>query len=1565
MSFILSVYSINAFKEFLLPAIDNADSSITVSKSNFALPRDIVIPLEIIGGQWYIRRRNFYLAYTVSQKSYSGQPLQNGDLLTLTLPEGQILNIIAKEVKDSFIVYKKYDITDLDVIRIGQNEDSDIRYEILDLISGEHGVIRKNDAGYIVEDTSANGIFINSVRIAGSWKLSFGDRIDIFGLRMVFLENVLAINEGVEGLSLKKGVLTPFCPKENEKEEQENRKPHEKYAQNAESVFFHRAPRKICSLENDVIEIEAPPAAPERNRQSLGMLAGPTLAMALPMFLGCSLALYSTLAGTGSRGVFRRIGLAMAAGSAVIGMSWTLAYILRSRKENRDDDRRRSETYGRYLVKCDELIKAKYDKNKSALTEMYPSAEECCGYTEESAQLWGRNASHDDMLFARLGLGDIPFQVQIVVPEKKIAMSEDALVEKLKRIQDNYHMLRDVPVGVDLLKHRLIGVFGGEKKEGAIAVLHMIAAQIAANNCYTDVKMAFIYDAKNYDDSSVWNFAKWLPHVWSEDRRIRYVARDRQEAGDVFYELAKVFRSRQEAGGEGTEAGGKPPKPYYVLFVADPDMLEGELISKYIYKSRKEYGLTTVMFAENYEQLPNACEYLIQNDSVFTGIYHIGDDDRKKQTIRLDIIAGVTLETFARRLSNIRVSEVETGKEMPDDLTFFEMYGIGRPEELNVAQRWRKSRTYESMKTLIGQKAGGRECYLDVHEKCHGPHGLVAGTTGSGKSEILQTYILSLAINFSPEDVCFFIIDYKGGGMANLFSGLPHMVGQITNLSGSQVRRAMVSIKSENRRRQRIFNEYGVNNINLYTKLYKNGETAVPVPHLFIIIDEFAELKREEPDFMGELISVAQVGRSLGVHLILATQKPGGTVDDNIWSNSRFRICLRVQDRQDSMHMLHKPDAAYITQTGRCCLQVGNDELYESFQSGYSGAAYDEDEDCGRKDIAQMLSYTGRTALIGSRVRIMHKTEADRKKLSEMREKSQLEAVVELLADTARRENCECPLQFWLPILPDKLYLEELEGYHPTAYADGVWHAKESKGRLGVYMGLCDDPVNQAQVPLIVDPAAYGHIAVCGMAGSGKSTFLQTFMYSMICSHTPEEVNLYGIDFGSRMLEAFRQAPHVGGIILENESDRLGKFISMLARILEERKALLGGGSYGQYVKAHREALPAVLIVIDNYAGFRNKTEYKYDDLFTQLSKDGAGYGLFMVLTASGFGTMDIPVSMADNFRTVISLEMGDRFRYAEVHRAMHVDVMPEKNVKGRGLARVGEALLEFQTALSMPARNDYERSGAIETLALDMKKAWTGQRAERIPEIPKNFIWKEFIGTDAVRKMLADDRYLPMGYETEHVEVYGVDLNETYCCLLSGRQGTGKTNALKVLIGSAAAKGGRITVIDFSAKLRAWCDGMEIPCITQDDACYCYLKDELIPAFRERSDGNRQEKIYIFITDLAEFINHMYAPAGGVGEMGALIENLLDKGSRHGICWFGCLRQEDRNVVIGNRIYELFVRQKKGAHFGGRVSEQRIFDFNHVPYMEQTRAEKAGIAMLPYTEEETVRKVAVPLWRD
>ncbi len=1576
MNYTLSVYSVSAFKEFLLPAIDNADSAVVVSKSVFALEQELTLWLEVLDGQWYIKNKDISIAYRVSREKYMGQPLYDGDLLAITLCEGQILNIIVKVIKDAFLVYKKYDIKGMDTLSIGRNPECDIRYDIHNLISGKHGLIHKSGGQYIVEDTSMNGIFINSMRLAGAWQLAFGDCIDIFGLRMVFLGDVLAVNDALAGVEIKAGIL-PLYQGSSEAEngeafggEEDAGSEKNKKGEDRKSRYFRRSPRKIYKLEKDVVEIEELPCARERDRQLFTITAAPFLAVALTIIFGCSLAFGGAGLNSGSSAL-AYVGLGMTGGASAAGLIWFFVNIFCGRKKRKEEENQRLEIYGNYLSECAERIEAKYEKNLAALREMYPSSEECCRYTECSTSLWNRNDSHEDVLFERLGIGDIPSPVRVVIPEEKFTLQDDIFAEKRKLIKEKWQMIKQAPVGADLLKYRLIGMIGGERKQGAIEVMYAAAVQIAANNCYTDVKMAFIYDEKNYDDSQVWRFAKWLPHVWSEDKKIRYVAKDKTEAGEVFYALAEVFRLRKE---NPVKSVRRLPKPYYVLFIADPELLEGELISQYLLEPEEEYGVTTLLLAESYEKLPNACEYLIQKDSDFSGIYCMNGDDSQRQEVLFDAVAEVSLEELGRRLSTTKVSETEVGQRLPDTLDFFEMYGANRMEEFNILDRWRKNRTYESMKVLIGKKAGGKDCYLDVHEKYHGPHGLVAGTTGAGKSEFLQTFILSLAMNFSPEDVSFFLIDFKGGGMADLFKGLPHLAGQISNLSGSQVHRAMISIKSENMRRQRIYSEYGVNHINLYTKLYKNKEAAHPLPHLFIIIDEFAELKREEPEFIRELISVAQVGRSLGMHLILATQKPGGIVDDNIRSNSRFKVCLRVQDGQDSREILHKPDAAYITRTGRCFLQVGNDELYEPFQAGYSGAAYDEDRNPEGARIAKMFSNTGREELIGRYAGVKQKKAGQNQ--SGVKVRTQLKTVVEYLAQTAKEAGIHYRLPFWLPVLPAELYLDELEGFRQQSYADGRWQdkspGKRPAGEISGYIGLCDDPANQKQMPLVIDLAARGHLAVCGTYGSGKSIFLQTFMYSLICRYTPEEVNIYAVDYGSRMLAAFSKAPHVGGVIFEYESDRLEKFVFLLLDMIKERKNLFSGGNYGEYVKA-RGTLPAIVLVIDNLGGFRSKTEGKYDDFLIRISKEGTGYGIFLVLSAAGFGSAEIPSGIGDHFKEVLSLQMGGKFQYAEVMRTIHMEVVPEENVKGRGIARVGETLLEFQTALPLRAENDFKRLEKIEKLAEEMGNAYEGIEAKVIPEIPKNFVWENFAHRRQVQKIQQDEDSLPIGLDTQKAEVYSIDLSQVYCYLISGKSGSGKTNMMKVLMASAALKKGRIVTIDFGRELKAVCQSLGGTYLSEDRELYRYLKEELIPVFRRRNEerrtapkeGEKEEKIFLFVADWLEFVKHIYSPAEGVGEMKAVIENFLEKGRSHNIFWFGILKTDDRNRILGRRAYDLFVKYRQGIHFGGRVSEQRLLDFDHVPYMEQARAEKPGIGMLPCSEEETVRKVAVPFYKE
>jgi len=1658
MGFVLLVHTTYAYKKYMLPAVNNTNHSIVLKKEVFNLSSDVELFMEIVDNKWFfVESDSYFLQNSITKGSYFNKELQNQDLLSVVIPGNEVLNILVSRTDSSFRVFRKYDIRANSQITIGKNEMNDICYNMLNLVSRQHAVIRRDGNQFILEDTSTNGVYLNDVRMKEPRKLEFGDYIDIYGLAILYLDGIIAVNAVDANVGINEDKLYEYVEPQTQETEVD--------AMPQPKVLYHRSPRQIYKLDEEEIEIEAPPQPKLPNKKPLAMIIGPSLTMSLPMILGCMLTIFGSRS-SGRSGIFMYTGIITAVSSALIGIIWTLVNLRYEKRKNEHEELHRFDAYHQYLVEIANIIKEKYEKNTASLQKLYISSAECSEYDENNQRLWNRNKDHKDFLSHRVGIGDMPFQVTVDIPKERFRLLPDDLAQKPSMIQESYRYLHQVPICADLMEHRLIGIVGGEGKRGAIDIMHDLVAQIAVSNCYTDVKMAFVYDGSS-DSAEDWEYLKWFPHVWSEDKKTRFVAGSKAEAGDVFYELTKVLRMRMEEK-ENHSTKKIAYKPQYVLFISDSEFLEGELITKYIFNSEENFGITTIILTDSYDNLPNACEYIIQNDGQFRGMYGIADDVEDRIAIDFDFVHNVQLERLARTLADIEVSEIETGGDIPNSLTFFDMFGIRTLDELHVLDNWKKNRTYESMRALVGQKAGGAPMYLDVHEKYHGPHGLVAGTTGSGKSETLQTYILSLAIQYSPDDVGFFLIDYKGGGMANLFDGLPHIIGQISNLSGNQVKRAMVSIKSENMRRQRIFNEHGVNNINLYTRLYKNNEATIPVPHLFIVIDEFAELKREEPDFMRELISVAQVGRSLGVHLILATQKPSGTVDDNIWSNSRFRLCLRVQDRQDSTDMLHRPDAAYITQAGRCYMQVGNDELFELFQSGWSGAVYDENSGSLKADIAHMVSDTGKAAVIGNRTKLKQKEAARRQwigslvgivraagteipqdstlletyiqqifaelerqktdypyseynalrikdfltayvqtkpsdpaaeqtedaderaqrilkyaqshrlKLPEKKEKTQLDAIVEYLGAVAKANGYTYEQQLWLPVLPSVLYLSELPGYEQ--YFDGKgWKESEStEWNLEVQLGLYDDPVNQSQDTLTVSLSKNGHHGVIGTIVSGKSTLLQTLLYAFVTKYTPEYINIYAIDYSAKMMSAFETMPHVGGVIYEGQDDRLAKFFNMLNGILEERKKLFKGGNYSQYVRVNGVTMPAVIIVIDNYANFRTKTNNLYDDTILQLSKDGVSFGIFLILSGGGFSAMEIPTRLGENLRTVICLEMNDKFQYADAMHTLRIETLPEVNIKGRGLAKVGEDILEFQTALAFEAADDFKRLKEIEALGDRMCEVWTGRRAKPIPEIPEKPIWTEFMQLEDTGTLVKDDRHLPIGYNSENAAVYGIDLSRTYCYLITGRARSGKTNLLKAIINSALAKGGEIVIFDFKAELPYLSERENVTYIKTKAELFDFFQ-KLMPDFVARNKKKKtniqasmsDEELYIdmrsfpakylFLPDLGDFIQNAKNPEN-FGNAGPFIENLLDKGSLHNVYWFAALQPDDVLKLGGTRMYDLFIRYKTGIHFGGNVSQQRIFNFDYLPYNEQNKSMKVGIGLIPYQEEEAVQKVIIPL---
>ncbi|MBR2100971.1 MAG: DUF853 family protein [Eubacterium sp.] len=1656
MSYTLTVYTQNIFKELYLPSVNNADYTLVLEHGDFSLSRDIEIKMEVVNDRWMVHA--IADEYKIMQNDEEKETIICKDKTSFKLStyDGLEFSFVGIESDRTIETIGKYDVSNIREIKIGKSEDCDIQYEGIGLVSRLHATLTPAPDGWYINDRSLNGVFVGTKRITSSEKLNFGDCVNIYGLHLVILDNILAVNASYGKVVINRNLLVPA-------DITKHFSPPVYGSKIPKKEFFHRSPRHIPLIHKEEIAIEPPPQPKTSTARPMWMTIGPAFTMAIPMLLGCLMAIVA-MSAMGSKGsAFMFTGVVTAVSLAIIGVIWGVVNTNYSKKEAAQEEAVRFEKYSDYIVKVADDLKQKYQENTSAYYSMYPSAEEVCHYTG-TAQLWSRNSTHFDFLYHRLGIGDRPFEVKISTQEVKFSLVNDDLAERPQLLKQSYQVLKNVPVGIDLKENHLIGIVGDNKKLNAIQIAKTLAVQIAANNCYTDVKMAFIYDASNRTTAKEWRFAKWLPHVWSEDKKSRYIATNKNEAGDVFFELAKIIRSRAEED-ELTKSKEKnaTPKPYYILFVEDSKLLEGELMAKYIFNPEDCYGLSTILLDESYENLPNSCEYVVENSSNFVGFYKMDGGRQTGSKVAFDNISNIEAESFARSLLGVEVMEIESGGEIPTTMTFFDMYNVTSLEQFHVLERWRKNRTYDSMRALIGKKAGNSDCYLDIHEKYHGPHGLIAGTTGSGKSETLQTYMLSLALNYSPNDVAFFVIDFKGGGMANLFNKLPHMAGQISNLSGNQVRRAMLSIKSENLRRQIIFSEFGVNHINSYTRLLDNHEATIPIPHLFIIIDEFAELKREEPEFMRELISVAQVGRSLGVHLILATQKPSGTVDDNIWSNSKFRLCLRVQDRQDSFDMLHRHDAAYLTNSGRCFLQVGNDEIFELFQSGWSGAIYDENMS-NRSDIATMLALTGKTAIVGNRIKFKQNENARIRflsvlgayllnaqaalsakkedvinnslirseivskafdaietseldypfsnynakrlesylillashfngnleatvrtitegaringwKLPEYKDKTQLDAIVEYLDDVAQKNNYTNDIMLWMPVLSDKIYLNSLDGY--VEYGGG-FNTSIGDESLDAVIGLCDDPENQNQFPVSIDFAENGNHAVCGSVVSGKSTFLQTAVFSFINKYTPEQINFYLIDFSSRLLGAFEDSVHVGGIMYENDLEKIKKFFNMIEKQLDYRKGLLKGGSYWQFIKTHGSEIPAIVIVIDNYASFREKTNLAYDDIMLKLSRDGVNYGIYLLLSSSGFGTNEIPNRLADNIRTVYCLEMGDKFKYADILHTMHIEILPEADVKGRGLTSVGGNILEFQTALSLEADDDYARTEKIKEVCSRINSNWRGKRALPIPEIPENPVWSSFEKEPEFETLIKENK-LPFAYDEKDASLYSVILSDTYFYLISGKARSGKTNCLKNLINSAEKLGGDINIVEFgSEELSSVAQKANENYITGDKELFDFW-NKLIPVFKERNAAKRElisqglddgeifsriqeeKKIFVFIDDVCEFIKRAYKPSEGIAPTNGFLENILEKGYLHNIFFIGCLNSDDAVSVSSYNLYHTIVSYKTGVHFGGDAFKQKIFDFSSLSFNEQNKSYKPGIGLSVNINDSSVSKVIVP----
>ena len=1199
---------------------------------------------------------------------------------------------------------RRYDIATVGSLSIGSSGENNI------VISGPYTsndkvILRKNNEGLSLQvQNTTYGVYHNGNVINENAQINNGDFFSI-GNFSFYYKNGNLFTQRAQGLR-ENGI---------------------KYADSTERKHypkFNRNSRVITLLDDTKIEVLDPPAIPKKPKNNLFTRLLPSLVMIV----------ISIVVGFGG-GMF----ILVSAASAAVGIVTAILGVKEANKDYKKEFNDRIAKYITYIEKKRaELDKARFDELKILQNKYISEQQEIEEMKNFSSELFDRCRDDEDFLEVRLGVGKLEARRIVDYKKQERLEIEDDLQEQPKRLYEQYKYINDAPIICNFREANAVGIIGDEKTR--FDILKNITVDVCARQYHSDVEMFFI--AKGDHAKQVY-WLRMLPHVQNNILGIHNIVSDDSSKTVIFEYLYKELCSREQ---------NKQCTPHILVFLYDEYGFKSHPLSRYVEKA-KELGVTFVFFGDTRADIGLGCRYLIESTSNNKAKLIDTSDSKKTKEYDYQPVSDKDVMSMVQLLAPVYTEEISLESSLTKSISLFELLNIIAANDISLGNRWNAAKVHQSLAVPIGVSKSGIIA-LDLHDKAHGPHGLVAGTTGAGKSELLQTYIMSMATLYHPYEVGFVVIDFKGGGMANQFKDLPHMLGTITNIDGKEIERSLKSIKAELKKRQRLFAEADVNHIDKYIVKFRVGEVKIPLPHLILIVDEFAELKADQPEFMKELISAARIGRSLGVHLILATQKPSGQVDEQIWSNSRFKLCLKVQSQQDSNEVLKSPLAAEIKEPGRAYFQVGNNEIFELFQSAYSGAPeHAEDSNMKEFTIYEITSS-------GKRVPIYQQ----KKKQGKENDRTQLDALVQYISRFCKVNKLRKLPNICLPSLstvvefPQKDYFSMVENH---IIAD-----------LGIY----DDPDNQVQSMYSVDLSEQ-NLIIIGSSQSGKTNVLQTIIRSLATKYTPNEVNIYIIDFASMVLKNFEGLNHVGGVVTASEDEKLKNLFKLLYTEIKERKEKLlsvGVSSYGAYREAGQTDMPQIILMIDNLTALR-ELYFQDDDELLNLCREGISVGITVIIANAH--TAGIGYKYLSNFSGRIAMFNNDSAEYSSLfdHCLPHI-----ADIKGRAIVEIDKAHLECQMFLSFKGDKEIERVQNIITFVNGNNKEYPNDYAMSIPIIP-NVLMGSQIFTQYHARMTQYQVFAGLNFST--VSPVWFNFKQLGVLAISGRDGMGKHNFIRHMI--------------------------------------------------------------------------------------------------------------------------------------------------------------------------------------
>lgn len=1025
----------------------------------------------------------------------------------------------------------------------------------------------------------------------------------------------------------------------------------------------------------------------------------------------------------------------------------------------------------------EDFYTGKPEEERARNAEAPPVAEVFDQAMRLGPMLWTRRPEHWNFLALRLGSCRLPARNAIDDAETPEGLPD--YIDRVDRLRERYAYVDDVPVFETLVDAGSVGISG---PHGAVAdTMRGLAVQLFGLHAPNDVVAVAFAD-------SAWtpelDWLKWMPHTSSERSPFRDVAladsaptsssllnmleeyvaraesaRGRGEPRGPFKEDWNPLRYGTDVSRAASEHKSTPPLSVIVFVSGDAPVDRGRLTD--VLERGADHGVHAVFVSPTVESLPAVCRSYID---VTTGLEdaRVGlvRNGETFEHVRVEGVSNAYMQMLARRLAPVvdASTVVHDSSDIPTSVMFLQLVDPAVAEDPQVViERWRQNNTIVdrspsprprlkkagTLRAIIGQ---GPSNAMALDLRTQGPHALVGGTTGAGKSEFLQAWVLGMAAAHSPDRVTFLFVDYKGGSAFADCVELPHCVGLVTDLSPHLVRRALTSLRAELQNREHLLNRKKAKDL---LELEKRQDPECP-PALVLVIDEFAALASEMPEFVDGVVDIAQRGRSLGIHLIMATQRPAGVIKDNLRANTNLRIALRMADESDSRDVVDDGIAATFPASvpGRAIAKTGPGRLVP-FQSAYAGG-WTTDDDSAAAEVRVAELRFGAT----------REWEPDGLAESDSHEEdlgpNDQKRIVSTLIDAADRARLQRPRRPWLDDLAPVVDLRDLP----------------NEGDTRIPIALVDVPEKQLQQPAVFVPDRDGSLVIYGTSGSGKSTLLKTIGTAAGMRPDLGRVQVYCLDFASGALGALAALPHVGSVVDSADVERIQRLLRTLDAEMDRRAAAFSAASAAS-VQEYRELkdarMPRILLLIDNYPEFKKDWEVApgrgpFYRIFMRILGEGRTLGLHTVLTADRGNA--VPSAVAANISRRVVLRMGDPSQYMLL--GVPRDVLDEQSAPGRAVVDGHEA----QIAVLGGTMNVVDQTKALIALGDRL-------RAEGVRDLPEIGALPTMVGADEMPAQVggmpvfgvADDTLAPHGFEPIGSFV------------VSGPPASGRTNALKALV--------------------------------------------------------------------------------------------------------------------------------------------------------------------------------------